>query len=142
MSDKKLFQQLAEFMATSGFQNKLFKFLNEDCAELQIKPEGEEQSIQAYTVYQRYTTMFEGEFTDFMTQIGASSMEEMQEKLESEMSTDSQGQKFYLGLLASMEYNKFCQLVKDFQEADDDEWDEDGDEDDDGEEAFGAVSPE
>ena len=43
-----------------------------------------------------------------MEAIGASSLLEMQERLEKEMTEDEQSSKFYEGLLASMEYPKFA----------------------------------
>uniref|UniRef100_A0A7S0U476 BART domain-containing protein n=1 Tax=Hemiselmis andersenii TaxID=464988 RepID=A0A7S0U476_HEMAN len=136
MSD--LYQQLATYLETSGFQEKLFDFLGNECAEMSsVADTGEEQSLEMYAVYQKYTAMFDDMFEEFMREIGASSVEEMQERLQTEMSEKEQSNRFYEALLASMEYSKFAQLVKNFLEAD-----EDGDEDEDEDEDKGVQDGE
>lgn len=65
----------------------------------------------SFQLYQKYTALFEGEWIGFMEAIGASSIEEIRQRLVQEMSEEEQSSKFCSGLLASMEYPKFAQCV-------------------------------
>ena len=80
--------QLARFLRTSGFDDKLFTFLYAEADALEISPEGEEQKLEVYEAYQRFTQLFDGEFSDFMQQNGCASMEEMFERVQAEDKAD------------------------------------------------------
>ena len=123
--------QLAIFLQTSGFDDKLFTFLHSEADALEISPEGEEQKLDVYEAYQRFTKLFDGEFAEFMEKTGCASMDEMYERLSQEDKADSRASRFFEGLLAGMEYTSFITLVRNFQEADDDDDDDDDADDDD-----------
>ena len=132
LDDSSLSGQLATFLRTSGFDEKLFNFLSSEASELEIAPEGEEQALEVYDAYMKFTKLFDGEFSEFMEKVGCSSMDEMHERLSTEDQSDERASRFFQGLLAGMEYSSFVTLVRNFQEAeDDDDVDSDGDCDDD-----------
>lgn len=98
--------QLARFLRTSGFDDKLFTFLYAEADALEISPEGEEQKLEVYEAYQRFTQLFDGEFSDFMQQNGCASMEEMFERVQAEDKADER-----VGWEERMARDRLCTAV-------------------------------
>jgi len=81
-----------------------------------------------YAAFQKFQTLFDGEMTGFMEAAGVASSEELFQRMEEETNQSERATKFFSQLMASMEYNSFCNLARQFQSAA--EW-EDSEESDD-----------
>ncbi|KAJ1477053.1 hypothetical protein T484DRAFT_1822578 [Baffinella frigidus] len=131
--------QLGVFLDSSGekqilgrFEERLFQFLEDETSNLKVADEGEEQSLELYAAFQKFQAVFDGEMAAFMESSGIGSTELLFKLMEEETNKSARATKFFDGLMASMEYDSFCNLARNFQAAAANE-DSDDDDDDDSE---------
>mmetsp|Transcript_40078 Transcript_40078/g.55690 ORF Transcript_40078/g.55690 Transcript_40078/m.55690 type:complete len:159 (-) Transcript_40078:175-651(-) len=105
--------KLVNFLGEEDFEDSLTRFLRENASKVELRSQGEEQTLETYTIYQAFLTLVEGKLEGFASREGLNAAQ-LQAALLQAKKADESANTFLDALIASWDFDVFIELVQSF----------------------------